>query len=114
MFKIEINKFKVRAKIGVTDKERKKYQNLEVTISFTHKTKNNKNHDNISNIVSYSEVIVFTKNFIERSKYKTLEKLIIEYSKVLKKEFNLTNLKVKISKPQVAKYYGCENISVSK
>ena len=54
------------------------------------------------------------KAFIEMSRYKSLEKLIVECSKEIKKEFKLNKVYLSINKIAVAKRYGCESLRVSK
>ena len=53
------------------------------------------------------------KNFINESKYNTLEKLIISSSQMIEKKFKIKNVKIKINKTAVAKRYGSETVSVS-
>ena len=114
MFTVKISKLKVRAKIGVFATERTKPQLLLVTLKFSYKVNSNKNVDNIANLKSYSEIKHFLKEYIKYSKYKTLEKLIIECSKVLKKKFKIKNISLEIEKPETAKKYGCQSVSVTK
>ena len=114
MFTVRINKLKVRTKIGVSIKERRKKQLLFVSINFSYKVNNKKNVDNINNIISYTNITRFLKTYIETSRYKTLEKLIIECSQKLRKQFKIQNVFIEIEKPEVAKKYGCQSISVSK
>ena len=114
MFTVKISKLKVRAKIGVFATERTKPQLLLVTLKFAYKVNANKNIDNIANLKSYSEIKHFLKEYIEYSRYKTLEKLIIECNKVLKKKFKIKNISLKIEKPETAKKYGWQSVSVTK
>ena len=114
MFTVKISKLKVHAKIGVFTTERTKLQLLLVTLEFSYKVNNNKNVDNIANLKSYSEIKHFLQEYIEYSKCKTLEKLIIECSKVLKKKFKIKNISLEIEKPETAKKYGCQSVSVTK
>jgi hypothetical protein len=51
--------------------------------------------------------------FIETSRYKSLEKLVVECSKEMKKKFKLNKIYVSIDKVAVAKRYGCESLRVS-
>jgi len=44
----------------------------------------------------------------------TLEKLIIESSKALKKKFRIQNISLEVEKPETAKKYGCLSVSVTK
>ena len=114
MFTVNISKLKVRAKIGVLALERTTSQPLLVTLKFSYRVNSNNNADNIANLKSYSEIKHFLKEFIEYSRYKTLEKLIIECTKVLKKKFTIKNISLEIEKPETAKKYGCQSVSVTK
>ena len=113
MFTVRINKLKIHTKIGTSPLERKRKQLLLVSIKFSYKV-NNKNVDNISNLTSYSDIKKYLKTYIETSRCKTLEKLIIECSQSLRKRFKIQNVSLEIEKPEVAKKYGCQSISVSK
>ena len=114
MFTVKISKLKVRAKIGVFVEESSTPQPLLVTLKFSYKINKNKNVNNINNLKSYSEVIRFIKKYIESSRYKTLEKLIIESSQALKVKFKIQNITLKIEKPKTATKYKCHSISVTK
>ena len=85
-----------------------------MTLKFVYKVNTKKNIDNITNLISYSEIKHFLKEYIEYSRYKTLEKLIIECNKVLKKKFKIKNISLEIEKPETAKKYGCQSVSVTK
>ena len=113
MFKVEIKNIKIKTKIGVSSIERKKEQLLHVSIKFNYKINSKKNINNIKSLKDYSKIIKFTKVYIKKSRFKTLEKLILESKKILKKQFHINNINLKISKPDVAKKYGCSSISVS-
>ena len=114
MFTVRINKLKVRTKIGVSTLERKKQQLLLISLKFSYKVYKNKNVDNINNLTSYTDVKKFLKTNIETSRCRTLEKLIIECSQRLRKQFKIQNISIEIEKPEVAKKYDCQSISVSK
>ena len=112
MFKVEIKNLRIKAKIGVTAKERKKYQLLFVTIIFNYKVLNKANVNNIKFLKDYSLIIKFLKNFVANSRYKTLEKLITESKRILQKKFQLKSLSLKINKTSVAKKHKSDSISV--
>ena len=114
MFTVKISKLKVYTRIGVSSSENTKFQLLLVTLQFSYKVNLNKNIDHISNLKSYSKVKNFIKEYIKSSRYKTLEKLIIESSKALKKKFKIQNISLEIEKPKIAKKYGCLSVSVTK
>ena len=114
MFIVNIKKLKIRAKIGTSLSERKNFQLLVVTLKFAYTSKKGKNLNEINNLQNYSEITKFLKRFIELSKYKTLEKLIFECSQAIQKKFKIKKVSLKIEKPEIAKKYGCQSISVSK
>ena len=113
MFEVEINNIKIKTKIGVSSLERNKEQILNVSLKFNYNLSSKKDLDNIKYLKDYSLIIKFLKNYIKKSRYKTLEKLIIESKKDLKKKFLLKNILLRIEKPLVAKKYGCDSISVT-
>ena len=113
MFKVEINNLSVNAFIGVSMKERKKKQLLKVSLHFKYSISKNKDLDNIKNLKDYSNITKFLKNYIEHTRFKTLEKLLTETIKTISKKFNLKNIKLTIKKTTVAKNYGCDSLSVS-
>ena len=114
MFTVKISKLKVHAKIGVLAVESSTPQPLLVTLKFSYKINKNKNVNNINNLKSYSEIISFIKKYIESSRYKTLEKLLLETSQALKVKFKIQNITLKIEKPKTAIKYKCHSISVTK
>ena len=114
MFTVKISKLKVGAKIGVLAAESATPQPLLVTLKFSYKVNKSKDVNTINNLKSYSEIINFLKKHIKSSRYKTLEKLIIEISQALKAQFKIKNITLKIEKPKTAKKYKCHSISVTK
>ena len=114
MFIVKISKLKVRSRIGVFAPENTRLQLLLVTLKFSYKVSKNKNVDHIKNLKSYSKIKQSLKKYIESSRYKTLEKLILETSKMLKKKFKIQTVSLEIEKPETAKKYGCHSVSVTK
>ena len=113
MFQVEIKNLKVKAHLGVNEAERKKLQSLLVTLRFKYNVPKKNQLDNIKFLKDYSKITKFIKKYIENSKCKTLEKLIVECSQQISKKFNIKKLYIKIDKIVVAKRYGCESLSVS-
>ena len=113
MFKVEIKNLKTKARIGILDKERIKLQPLTVTLSFKYSIAKNNQLDDIKYLKDYSSITKSLKIFIENSRYKSLERLVVECSKEMKKKFKLKEVYVSINKVAVAKRYGCESLSVS-
>ena len=112
MFKIEIKNLATKARIGISDKERKKFQPLLVTLQFSYTVKKNDQLNDIQHLKDYSAITKYLKFYIEHSTFKTLEKLVFECSQSMRKKFKLKNVHVSINKVSVAKHYGCESISV--
>ena len=113
MFEVEIKNLSVSAFIGVSIKERKKKQLLKVSLHFKYFVSKNKELDDIKNLKDYSVITKFLKNYIEHTRFKTLEKLVSETVKTISKKFNLRNVKLTINKTTIAKKYGCDSLSVS-
>ena len=113
MFKVEIKNIKTKAHIGMPDKERIKPQPLTVTLSFKYSIAKNDQLDDINYLKDYSSITKSLKMFIENSRYKSLERLVVECSKKMKKKFKLKEVYMSINKVAVAKRYGCESLRVS-
>ena len=113
MYKIKIKNIKIKTKIGVSKSERRKEQLLIVSLNFNYILSAKINVDNIESLQDYSSIITYLKKFIKQSRYKTLEKLVLECRKQLKKRYKLKNIFLCIEKPFIAKKYGCDSISVS-
>ena len=113
MFKVEIKNLKTKAHIGIPKKERLKAQPLTVTFSFKYSISKINQLDDIKYLKDYSTITKALKVFVENSRYKSLERLVVECSKEMKKKFKLKEVHVSINKVSVAKRYGCESLSVS-
>ena len=114
MFQIEIKNLKTKARIGISSEERKKYQSLLVTLRFKYQISYKKKFDDINYLKNYSSIIKFLKLFIEKSEFKSLERLVFECSLALEKKYKIKKVFISINKVEVAKRYKCESISVSK
>jgi len=113
MFKVEIKNLKTKAHIGIPENERLKAQPLTVTLSFKYSITKKSQLDNINYLKDYSAITRSLKIFIENSRYKSLERLVFECSKEMKKKFQLKEVYISINKVAVAKRYGCESLRVS-
>ena len=114
MFKVEIKNLEIKARIGITAEERKKFQKLLISIVFKYGINKKNKLDDIKYLKSYSAIIKFLKIFIQNSECKSLEKLVEESSLIIQKKFKIKKVFVSINKIDVAKKYKCESISVSK
>ena len=114
MFEVEIKNLKTKARIGISAYERKKFQKLLITVRFKYSINNKKKLDSIEHLKDYSSIIKFLKLFIEKSQFKSLERLVFECSSTLEKKYTIKKVFISINKVEVAKRYKCESISVSK
>lgn len=114
MFEVEIKNLKTKARIGISVQERKKFQTLLITVRFKYLINNKKKLDSIEHLKNYSSIIKFLKLFIEKSEFKSLERLVFECSLALEKKYKIKKVFISINKVEVAKRYKCESISVSK
>ena len=114
MFEIEIKNLKTKARIGISVKERKKFQNLLITLRFKYSVINKNKLNDIKYLKDYSSIIKFLKILVEKSNYKSIEKLNYECSKAIEKKYKIRKVFIYINKVEVAKRYKCESINVSK
>ncbi len=94
MFKVEIKNLKTKAHIGIPSRERLKAQPLTVTLSFKYNIAKKNKLDDIKYLKDYSAITKSLKSFIELSRYRSLEKLVVECSKEMKKKFKLNKIYV--------------------
>ena len=80
MFEVEIKNLKIKAHIGITDKERKNSQPLIVTFRFQYSVSKTNQLEDIKYLKDYSAITKSLKLFIESSCYKSLEKLVVACS----------------------------------
>lgn len=114
MLEVEIKHLKTKACIGISAKERKKFQPLLVTLRFKYVLTKKNQLDDINYLKDYSAITKFLKLFIEKSCYKSLERLVTECSYAIQKKFKIKKVFLSVNKINVAKRYGCESLSVSK
>ena len=96
MLKININELTFDCIIGILDFERVTKQKVVVDISFEYFY----NEDG-SNFIDYSHVAKFAQSSMENEQFKLIEDAILYIRKGLKSKYDIKNLKVKISKPDI-------------
>jgi dihydroneopterin aldolase len=96
MLKVNIEDLTFDCIIGILDFERKTKQQVVLNISFEYFFKSDG-----SNFIDYSEVVNLTQNIMKNEKFKLIEDAILHIRKVLKEKYDMKNLKVKISKPNI-------------
>ena len=96
MLKVSINELTFTCIIGILDFERIKEQKVIIDISFEYFY----NEDG-SNFIDYSHIASFAQSSMENEKFKLIEDAILFIRKGLKSTYDIKNLKVKISKPDI-------------
>ncbi|WP_419677845.1 dihydroneopterin aldolase [Aliarcobacter lanthieri] len=94
--KIEIENLQFKCIIGILDFERVKKQRVIINISF--------NYDFVDNsFIDYSEVSNLVKKTMKEKKFNLLEDAIKTIEKILYESYDIKNLNLKISKPNILK-----------
>ncbi len=96
MLKVNIDDLTFDCIIGILDFERVKEQRVILNISFEYFFE----EDN-SNFIDYSEVVSLVENIMIKEKFELIENAILFIRKELKSKYEMKNLKVKISKPDI-------------
>ena len=85
MFEVEIKNLKTKAKIGISSKERTKFQTLLITCRFKYSIIKKEKIDDIKYLKDYSSIVRFLKEFVQKSQYKSIERLTFECANILEK-----------------------------
>jgi len=96
LLKVNIEDLTLDCIIGILDFERTKEQKVILNISFEYFY----NEDG-SNFIDYSVVVSMVEQSMIENKFKLIEDAILYIRKELKNKFDMKNLKVKISKPDI-------------
>lgn len=94
--KIEIENLSFKTIIGILDFERVKKQKVIINISFEYKFKNGE-------FIDYAEVSKLIKNRVKQMKYFLLEDALEDLKQILNENYDIFNLKLKITKPAIMK-----------
>jgi len=98
MLQIHIEDLTFDCIIGILPFERVNTQKVIVNISFEYFYDNGKNE-----FVDYSEVVSLVETTIKEKQFQLIEDAILYIKEILLKQFNIQNLKIKISKPDILK-----------
>jgi dihydroneopterin aldolase len=94
--KIEINKLRFKCIIGILPFERIKKQKVIINTSFEYIFTKDM-------FIDYSEVSALLKSTMKKQKFLLLEDAILYIEKLLLNKYPITNLQIKISKPDILK-----------
>ena len=94
--KITINDLTFKCIVGILDFEREKKQKVIVNVSFHYTYKKD-------TFIDYAEISNLIKSIMKKKKFELLEEAIIYLEKKLYKMYNINNLQISISKPDILK-----------
>ena len=94
--KIYIEDLSFKCIIGILDFERVKKQKVIVNLSFDYEFK-----DNL--FINYAEVSDLIKTTMKKRKFLLLEDAIISLKEIIDTKYSISNLKLKITKPDILK-----------
>ena len=96
MLKVNIDDLTFKCIIGILDFEREKKQKVVLNISFEYFFQ-----EDGSNFIDYSKVANFCERSMKKEKFELIEDAILFLRKGLKSTYDIKNLMVKISKPDI-------------
>jgi dihydroneopterin aldolase len=91
--KIHLEKFQFETIIGILDFEREEKQKIEIDIVLE--------YEYVENFLNYAELRELVKEFIKERKFGLLEDALIETTEEIKSKFEISYLKLKISKLEI-------------
>lgn len=94
--KVNIKNLEFKCIIGILDFERKKKQKVIIDISFKYNYKK-------GDFIDYSEVAFLVKQNLKQQKFGLIEDAIVDTKELLEFKFDIKNLKIKITKPDILK-----------
>ena len=96
--KVSIKELSFKTIIGILPFERAKKQKVVINISFKYSF-----NSNSKKFIDYSKVSSLTKKIMKKNKFELIEDAILTLKKLIYKKFNLSNLQIKITKPDILK-----------
>lgn len=94
--KVKIEKLTFKTIIGILPHERESKQKVIIDISFKYDYKDGE-------FIDYSEIALVVKQNIKKGKFGLIEDAIIDTKELLKYQYGLKKLKIKITKPDILK-----------
>lgn len=94
--KIEISNLTFKCIIGILDFERIKKQKVIINLSFEYQFSKD-------SFINYAEVSDLVEKTMKKQKFLLLEDAILHLENLLNTSYNINNLKIKISKPNILK-----------
>ena len=111
MDKVFINNLAVEAIIGIFQWEREVRQLISIDIEMDFDNKQAAKSDNIEDALNYKLVGKRITSYVQKSKFKLVEALAENISRIILKEFPVSSVKVTLSKPGAMR--GSDSVGIS-
>ncbi len=98
IMKVSINSLEFKTIIGILPFERVTKQKVILDIFFEYKFSKKE-----KDFVDYSHVAKMAKQIMKKEKFELIEEALLYLEKALKNEFNISNLYITITKPDILK-----------
>ena len=110
MDKVLINNLQVETIIGIFDWEREVKQVVSIDLEMEFDNKKAAKSDDIKDTLDYKKVGKRITAFVEKSKYKLVERLAEQIAKLVLKEFPVSSVTVSLMKPGAMR--GSESVGI--
>ena len=111
MDKVFINNLQVETIIGIFSWEREVKQVVSVDLVMDFDNKKAAKSDDIEDSLDYKKIGKRVTNYVERSRFKLVERLAEQIAKLVLKEFPVSSLTVSVTKPGSLR--GSESVGIS-
>lgn len=112
MDRLDIKALSVNTRIGVHAWEQRISQRLLLDISIP--TDCSQCHDELDNTIDYDKLCRAVTTYVESNAFKLIETVANNVADLIKKEFNLAEITVRVSKPHAIKNAGDIQITVNR
>ena len=111
MDKVLIKNLQVETIIGIFNWEREVRQVVSIDLEMEFDNKVAAKSDDIEDALDYKKIGKRVSSYVERSKFKLVERLAEQIAKLVLKEFPVASLKVSVTKPGALR--GSESVGIS-
>lgn len=112
MDKLDITALSVTTHIGVHDWEQRILQHLLIDISMPTDCAAAK--DELSNTIDYDQVCQRVTAFVESNQFKLIETVAEKVALLIKNEFKVSQLRIRVSKPSAIKNAGDVSVTIER
>ena len=111
MDKVFIKNLQVETIIGIFNWEREVRQVVSIDLAMEFDNKKAAKSDDIEDALDYKKIGKRVSSYVERSKFKLVERLAEQIAKLVLKEFPVSSLTISVTKPGALR--GSESVGIS-